>query len=225
MAQQGSPTALGVQQSGPGPGDSRDLATKANDPTAAIVQVQMQNSYTPVYYGTEGRGNLFILQPVLPGKPHGWIPPTITRPTIPLVSAPNGRTGLGDILFVSVGLYAPFAKLKLGAGPVFIVPSATNGFAGSGKWQLGPTGVAIFTGIKGMVIGALVENPISFAGDSARADTDAMAVEPIIVKTLPKAFFVRFDPTMDFNWKRGGAGTVPVNIGAGRLFKIGRPGD
>ncbi len=201
-------------------GNNDDLATQANDPTAPLVELQLQNSYTPAYFGASGEGNVFILQPVLPGKPHGWLPPTITRPTIPLVSTPDGRTGLGDILLVSVGLYALSPKLKLGAGPIFIAPSATNRFAGAGKWQLGPSAVAIYTGIKGTVIGALIENPISFAGESSRADTDAMSLEPILVKTLAKTYYVRFDPTMTFDWRRGGAGTVPVNLGVGKLFKV-----
>lgn len=221
LGQQAAKSSPPAQQGGSSPGGSADLATQANDPTAALVELQFQNSYTPAYYGTEGEGNTFILQPVLPSKRHGWFPPTITRPTIPLVIAPNGRTGLGDSLFISVGLYAPLPKLKLGAGPVFIVPSSTNRFAGSGKWQLGPSAVAIFTGIKGTVIGALVENPISFAGESSRPDKNAMSVQPIIVKTLPKASYVRFDPTMSFDWKQSGAGTVPVNMGVGRLFKLG----
>ena len=219
-AQQDSGTPAAAQRVISSDGDNRDLTTKANDPTAALVELQLQNSYTPAYYGIEGMGNLFILQPVLPGKPHGWIPPTITRPTVPLVSTANGRTGLGDILFVSVGLYAVTPKLKLGAGPIIIVPSATNRFAGTGKWQLGPSAVAIFTGLQGMVIGALIENPISFAGESSRADTDAMSLQPILVKTLAKTYYVRFDPTMSFDWKRGGAGTVPVNLGVGKLFKV-----
>ncbi len=197
-----------------------DLATQANDPTAPVMELQFQNSYTPVYYGAEGQGNVFILQPVLPGKPHGWLPLTITRPTVPLVSAANGRTGLGDILIVSVGIYSLTPNLKLGVGPVLIAPTATNRFAGAGKWQLGPSAVTIFTGIKGMVIGALIENPISFAGESSRADTDAMSLEPIIVKTLAKTYYLRFDPTMSFDWERGGAGTVPVNLGMGKIFKV-----
>ena len=202
------------------PAGGDDLSTQANDPTAPVLEMQFQNSYTPVYYGAEGEGNIFILQPVLPGKPHGWLPPTITRPTIPVVSTANGRTGLGDILIVAVGIYNLKPKWKLGVGPTFVAPSATNRFAGSGKWQLGPSAVTIYTGIRGMVLGTLVENPISFAGESSRADTNAMSLQPIIVKTLAKSYYVRFDPTMNFDWERGGAGTVPVNLGLGKIFKV-----
>ncbi len=219
-AQGGSGTPRAAPPANSSAGDNRDLATQANDPTAPITELQFQNSYTPAYYGTGGQGNLFILQPVLPGKPHGWFPLTITRPTVPLVSTPNGRTGLGDILIVSVGIFPLTPKLKLGLGPVFIAPSATNRFAGQGKWQLGPSAVTIFTGVPRMVIGALIENPISFAGESSRADTNAMSLQPIIVKTLANGYYVRFDPTMSFDWERGGAGTVPVNLGLGRLFKV-----
>ena len=219
-AQQGIGTTAAAPGAKPSAGNNDDLATQANDPTAPVAELQLENFYTPVYYGTEGRGNTFILQPVLPGKPHGWIPPTITRPTVPLVSTPNGRTGLGDIVLVTVGIYPLAPKLKLGVGPILSVPSATNRFAGSGKWELGPSVVAIFTGVQGMVIGALIENPISFAGESSRPDTDAMSLQPIIVKTLAKVYYLRFDPTMSFDWERGGAGTVPVNLGLGKIFKV-----
>ena len=196
-----------------------DLATQANDPTAALKQLQFLNSYSPSYYGQTGEGNSLNLRPVLPARVKGIN--TITRPTLQINSTPNGRTGLGDTVFLSIAIFEIASKIKFGVGPIFIAPSATNGSAGEGKWQLGPSIILIDARHKGLLLGVLEQNPISFAGESKREDVNQSLLQPVIVKKLPDAYFIRIDPTMTFNWEHGRAASIPVNCGFGRLFKLG----
>jgi hypothetical protein len=46
---------------------------------------------------------------------------------------------------------------------VLIFPTATDELAGQRAWQIGPAFGAIYKGIPGVLLGALVQNPISFA--------------------------------------------------------------
>jgi hypothetical protein len=199
-----------------------DLSSQSNNPSAPLKQLQFQNWYNPAYFRTQDEGNLFLIRPILPTDPHGWFPATIFRPTIPVVSSPTGRSGLGDLNFVWA--IFPFPKsqhLRVGVGPTFTLPTATSSLLGQGKWQLGPAAIVIYTGIQHFVIGALFQNPISFAGESHRPNVNALTLQPIIVATLKHGYFIRTDGILAFNWERSGASTIPVNLGFGKVFKLG----
>lgn len=206
----------------PGTAGGEDLSSQSNNPSAPLKQVQFQAWYNPAYLRTQGEGNLALIRPVLPSDAHGSFPSTISRPTIPVVSSPNGRSGLGDLNFVSVVF--PFPKsqhFRAGVGLTFTLPTATSSVLGQGKWQLGPAAIVIYTGIQHFVIGALMQNPISFAGESHRSDINALTVQPLLVETFKNGYFIRSDGILAFDWERSGAGTIPVNLGIGKVFKIG----
>ncbi len=219
--QSGNAPSTDAGQAAPTEGGG-DLASQANDPSAPLKQLNFYNSYNPAYFGSQGEGNVLLIRPVLPAESRGWFPATITRPAIPVVSLPNGRSGFGDLSFTS--LFFPFngpPHTKIGIGEALALPTASSSLLGQGKWQLGPAALVIYTGVKSLVVGALVQNPISFAGESRRRDVNAMALQPLIVKTFRGGFFVRTDPTLNFDWERGGAATIPVNLGFGKIITIG----
>lgn len=51
---------------------------------------------------------------------------------------------------------------------------------------------------------------------------NTLSVQPFLVKTFPRGYFVHVDPIITFDWTKGGAATVPINVGVGRFFKIGK---
>jgi hypothetical protein len=217
---QAQPTATSASapQSGGGGVD----AAAANNPAAPLIQVQFQSWYHPAYDGTPGQGNDFMLRPIIPFDPKGIIPTSIVRVQVPLTSDPNGRTGLGDVQLLTVFFpgWHPGDVIKIGAGAVIEAPSATNRYAGQGKWQVGPDAVVIFTGVKNLVLGAILDNPIAVGGERNRPDVNALTLEPLVIKTFGKGYFFRFDPYWNFDWKKHGSATLPLNLGFGRLLKI-----
>ena len=201
-------------------GGAIDAAT-ANDPTASITQLQIQSWYNPSYIDERGQGNNLLIQPVVSYDSVGFVPSSIVRLTIPVDSQPNGRTGLGDLAFVD--LFFPgyhHQKIKAGFGPVLGGPSATNRYAGAGQWTVGPAVVVVYTGIKGLILGGLVTNPISVAGERSRPSVNDMTFEPLVTKILPKSYFIRFDPYWSFNWQQHGSATIPILLGLGRLVNF-----
>ncbi|MCJ1334591.1 hypothetical protein MMC10_011303 [Thelotrema lepadinum] len=203
-------------------GGGEDLSSASNNPSSPLRQLQFQEWYNPAYLDRQGQGNLFLIRPVLPTEPHGWFPATIFRPTIPVVSSPDGRSGLGDLNLVEALFPFPKAQhFRMGVGPTFTLPTATSSVLGQGKWQLGPASIIIYTGVPHLVIGALILNPISFAGESHRSDVNALTVQPLLVETFKKGYFIRTDGILAFDWERSGAGTIPVNLGVGKVLKIG----
>lgn len=139
-----------------------------------------------------------------------------------LFSSPNGRTGIGDISAIDEFFVIDRATLRVGVGPAIVLPTATNKYAGQGKWQAGPTAVAIYTGVNRLLLGVLAYNPISFTGERGRANVNATYLQPIIVKSLPHEWFIREDPILVLDWREHGTAVVPVNLGVGRVLKIGQ---
>ena len=97
----------------------------------------------------------------------------LVRPTFSLVTVPtprgSTRTDIGDMqLFDLAVLPWPPAEtgLRFGLGPTFVFPTATSKFAGQGAWQAGPACAAVYTGVPRLLIGFLLQDPISFAHTS-----------------------------------------------------------
>ena len=110
--------------------------------------------------------------------------------------------------------------LLMGVGPVFVFPTASDAAAGQGAWQVGPGFGAIYKGIPGILLGALVQNPISFAyTDSDRRPVSTLLFQPILVAYLGKGFYVKSaDATWAMNWHRGTATTLPLSLGLGYVL-------
>jgi hypothetical protein len=108
----------------------------------------------------------------------------------------------------------------LGVGPTLVFPTASEPNTGQEKWQAGPA--AALAWVPGRwLVGFLAQNPISFAGDGERADVNALYLQPVVTYQLGNGWFVRSVPQMAFNWETDKE-LVPIDLGAGRVFKIGR---
>jgi hypothetical protein len=113
--------------------------------------------------------------------------------------------------------------LLIGFGPVFVFPTATDDLAGQGAWQAGPAFAAIYKGIPGLLVGCLLQNPISFAYTSARRrPLSTLLVQPILLKHLWKGLYVKSaDATWTFTWRDGTPDTVPISRGLGWVIPRG----
>ena len=124
---------------------------------------------------------------------------------------------MGDI---QLSLFLSPAKpgaLIWGAGPILQFPTATDDVLGQGKWGAGPTAAALT--IQGpWVVGALINNVWSFAGDGDRKAVNQMLLQPIVNYNLPGGWYVNSVPYITADWKRGSdRWTVPIGGGVGRI--------
>ena len=97
----------------------------------------------------------------------------------------------------------------MGVGPVFVFPTATDKLAGQGAWQVGPAFGAIYKGIPGLLLGGLLQNPISFAYTSSdRPSVSTLLVQPIVLKQIWRGLYVKSaDATWAFGERDGSATT------------------
>ena len=207
-----------------------ELAKKTQNPVADLISVPFQNNFN---FGV-GPNNVtqYVLnvQPVIPFKlTEDWN--LITRTILPIINQPSiapgaeSAFGLGDLNPAFFFSPRKPGALIWGVGPVFTFPTATDTQLGSGKYSAGPTAVALT--IQGpWVLGALINQQWSFAGDSDRRDVSAMLIQPFVNYNLPDGWYLSSAPIITANWEASSDNTwtVPVGGGFGKLWRIGKVG-
>jgi len=150
-----------------------DLAKATQNPVASLVSVPLQN-LTDFNIGSFGRDRNTVIQfqPVVPFQlSENWNLITRTIGALvyqPTISRPQqGTFGFGDLnpsFFLSP---AKPGKLIWGAGPTFLLPTASDDVLGTGKLSIGPAIVALVQPGK-WTLGVLVNNLWSVAGPRPR---------------------------------------------------------
>jgi len=204
-----------------------ELAKKLANPIANLISVPLQYNYDRNYGpNDDGRVHRLNIQPVIPFALNDrWN--LITRTIVPLIDqqdVPQGgvnKTGLGDITasqFLSPKEPTEHG-LIWGAGPVFLLPTASDETLGGEKWGLGPTGVVLRQ--KGAwTVGVLANHIWSFAGDDDRDGINATFLQPFLsyITRTKTTFSIGTESTYDWKAEQW---SVPVIAQVGQLFRIG----
>lgn len=211
------------------------LAEKATNPLGSLIQLQLINQYNWETYSvggvSGGYSNAFEVQPVIPFKT-GWefMPEVITRTTLPFVTTPDfspagpsRTTNVGDVVMNVFGiLNLGIEDVTIGVGPTITFPTAGDTLTGSGKWQAGPTFLAIDTHIPKLQYGALVYQQWSFAGSSSRSNVNQLYLQPFITKHFEGGWYAGSqDVPWTYNFETGNW-TMPLGPKVGRVFNIGK---
>ncbi len=209
------------------PSDS-ELAKQAQNPVANLISLPLQNNTNFDIGPDDETQNIFNIQPVWPFEISDSFN-LITRTILPVVSQPDiftggeGRiNGLGDTIFT--GFLSPRNSKTLiwGAGPVFLLPTATDDALGADKWGAGPS--AVLVAMPGRwVIGSLFNNVWSFAGSGDR-DVNLFTWQYFVNYNMANGWYLNTAPIITANWEADSDNTwtVPFGAGIGRIFKIGR---
>jgi hypothetical protein len=204
-----------------------ELAKKLANPIAALISVPIQYNYDE-NFGPEDEGSVSKLniQPVIPASMNeDWN--VITRIILPLVDQNdipiNGQdeSGVGDV--VTSVFFSPKEPTSggwvWGAGPVLLLPTASDEQLGAEKWGLGPTAVALKqTGP--WTVGGLANHIWSVAGDDDRTDVNATFVQPFVsyITSTKTTFGLSSESTYDWESE---SWSVPLNVTVSQLLKAG----
>ena len=174
--------------------------------------------------------NNWNFQPVLPvSLTKDWN--LITRPVMPFYNIVPHETapgefkraaGLGDLALLELLSPAHSGNWVLGAGPTAIFPTATSGFTGQGKWQLGPSVVVGYL-TKEYFIGVFPQQWWSIGGQHGRPDTNQMNLQPIATLFFGEGWSIGYSGNIlaDWNAPSEDVWTVPVGLGLGKVVKSG----
>ncbi len=220
------------------------LEMEFNNPLTTLPQVLVRDSYTPANYGPgpctsqvclrNYETNQLIIRPLIPRIPPETLLPfnQLVRPTFALVTVPSSRGGtrteFGDLPMFDIAVL-PWPDrektgLLMGLGPTFVFPTATSKSAGQGAWQAGPAFGGIYTGIPGLLIGFIVQNPISFAYTSPdRPPQNTFEFQPVFAVHLWDKWYLRSaDANWTMGWRHHSPTMLPLSVGIGRTLV--RPG-
>jgi len=203
-----------------------DLAKKLSNPVASLISVPFQFNYDSGYGPLDGDRAVLNIQPVIPISINDdWN--VISRTILPVIwqndiaGNSGSQFGLGDItqsLFFSPKEPGP-GGIVWGAGPVFLLPTATDTMLGSGKWGLGPTAVVLKQDGP-WTYGALANHIWSVAGNSDRPDISSTFLQPFISYTTPDAWTFSLNTESTYDWKND-QWAVPINFSVAKLLKFG----
>lgn len=204
-----------------------DLAKQLSNPVASLISVPFQFNYDSGYGPLDGHKSVLNIQPVIPISINDdWN--VISRTIIPVIgqddiAGPSGsQFGLGDVLqsFFFSPKQPTAGGLIWGAGPAFLLPTATEPLLGGEKFGLGPT-VVLLKQDHGFTYGALANHIWSVAGDSDRDDISSTFLQPFVSYTTPDAWTFTLNTESTYDWK-GDAWSVPINFSVAKLVKFGK---
>lgn len=207
--------------------DDENLAKELANPVAALISVPIQANYDEDFgVDNEGAALRINVQPVIPFSiGTDWnlisrtILPVLYQDDIPVPG--SSKFGLGDT--VQSLFFSPKATTAggwtWGAGPVFLIPTATDETLGSEKWGLGPTGVALRQ-VGPWTYGALANHIESFAGTSRRADVSATFIQPFLTYITPTQTTFALNTESTYDWETN-KWSIPINFNVAQVMRFG----
>jgi hypothetical protein len=204
-----------------------ELAKKLANPVASLISVPLQYNYDEnIGLNDEGEKSVLNIQPVIPFSLNAdWN--LITRTIVPLVDQRDipvkgeNKSGLGDT--VASQFLSPKAPTVRGwiwgAGPVELLPTASDKLLGGEKWGVGPT-VVVLKQIGPLTIGGLANHIWSVAGDDERADVNATFLQPFVSYITKTKTTLGLNTESTYDWENE-EWSVPLNLSLAQLLKIG----
>ena len=232
-----SASAHGQNLPGDYAGESEEdrLAKEAEDPTAILTQLKLQDLYSPRNFQTTAQTNTVQIRPVLPIEPLSWLPfKQLMRPTFKIQTLAVSSGGATINEFTDMELFDLILSnwpdpartgFGWGIGPTFVFPTGRVKQAGSHAWQAGPAAAAAYRGIPHLLIGFLFQNPISMAYTNSSAKPQSqMEFQPLVSYTLGCGWYVKSsDSIWTVNWRHGTSTTLPISFGLGKVWRTPGP--
>jgi hypothetical protein len=205
-----------------------ELAKKTQNPVADLISIPFQNNMNFGIGPNNRMQNVLNVQPVIPiSLNREWN--LITRTIIPIIKQPNLATsnedtwGLGDVNVSAFLSPADSKPIIWGVGPSVQLPTGSDEATSTRKWAAGPSAVALTT-LGPWVVGGLVQQVWSFAGNSDRRSLSQALIQPFVNYNLPDGWYLTASPVITADWEAadGNKWTVPVGGGFGKVFFIGK---
>ncbi len=201
-----------------------ELAKKLANPIAAMISVPYQNNFDG-YMGPAEDGFRYTLnfQPVVPIRLNrDWN--VVSRTIFPFidqvdVAGKGTQTGTGDIQESLILSPSRVKHFVWGAGPIFLIPSASDSLLGTGKFGIGPT-MVVLKQKRGWTYGALLNHIWSVAGDDTRSDVSSTFLQPFLSYTTRTAWTIGINTESSYDWTAE-QWAVPIHFTVSKLVKFG----
>lgn len=203
-----------------------DLAMQLVNPVASLISMPLQNNFD-WGAGPDGDGFQYRIniQPVIPFTLNEhWN--LISRTILPYIDQEDvigntSQAGFSDT--VQSLFFSPKSPTAggwiWGAGPAFLLPTASDDLLGTEKWGTGPTAVFLRQE-NGWSYGMLANHIWSFAGEDSRDEVNATFLQPFLTYTTDTHTTLSLNTESSYDWVNS-QWTMPINLGVSQLLKIG----
>ncbi len=215
-----------ISKAAPHEASNEEISKALSNPVANIINVPFQMNWD---YGAgpngDGQDYYMKIQPVIPVQlTDDWR--MLSRSIFIVESKYNmgfdGETGLGD--WTQTFFISPVKKegdhFVWGAGPVFLIPTATENHLGQKKWGIGPS-VILVEELEDWTIGILANHIWDLWGDSDRNYVSQSFLQPFVARHFPHAIAVTLTSEYTYDWHEGDQ-YVPINLMVSKVFRIGK---
>ena len=216
--------ARALAQAAPPPdSQATALAKESQNPISSLITVPLQANWDFGLGDRDATGTLFNIQPVMP---FALTKSTnvILRVIVPLMSQPGEEgtrvNGVGDVVATAFLSPSKSGRLIWGAGPVFLLPTATNNALGSEKFGVGPSVVAL-TQPGPWTIGLLFNHIWSTSGASDREDVNTTFLQPFVNYNLGGGLALGAVMEATANWNADEHWTAPLVFTVSKLARLG----
>lgn len=219
-----------------------DTTEESMNPLSTVISLPFENNTLFNIGPSESTANVLNVKPIFPVSMGDWN--LINRLIVPIVYAEGqdflvpdddfnfgggnpgsfgigSASGLGDITYQGFITSKKAGEVAWGLGGSLVMPTHTNSRFGSDKWSAGPAAV-MFTTPGNWILGLIVENVWSFAGDSDVGDVNVFSAQVAVNYRLKKGWYLTSSPLFSANWEaeKDNRWTVPLGGGIGRVFKL-----
>jgi hypothetical protein len=218
-----------------------DLTEESMNPLSTVISLPFENNTLFNLGPSNSTTNVLNIKPIFPVDMGEWN--LINRVIVPLAYAQGqdqlvdddfswgsgnpgsfgigSASGLGDITYQGFITPDKSARVAWGIGGSLVLPTHTKARFGSDKWSAGPAVVA-FAPVGNWILGGIVQNIWSFAGDKDVADVNVFSAQLVINYKLKNGWYLTSSPLITANWEseKSNRWTIPLGGGIGRLFKL-----
>lgn len=201
-------------------GAEQSLEQAANDPTAALMNVQLSDWYTESFHNLDDESaNSVVLRSAIPFEFLGQN--NIFRVTAPFVTdSLNGSTGLADItLFDLVTRDASWGRW--GCGAVALLPTGGEK-RGAEQWGLAPA-IGFTARSSGMLWGLFNQNIFTVTGEDDREEVNVSSIQPILNRKLGNGWSMGLsEMSIVYDWENSRWASLPLGFKLIKLVKFNR---
>jgi hypothetical protein len=195
------------------------------NPVAALISIPLQSNWDFGIGPSDAYQYTLKVQPVIPIKLNDdWN--IISRTILPVIDAESPAPGIDDVSGLGNTTQSFFLSpekktedgLIWGAGPVFLIPTATDDLLGGNQWGMGPTAL-VLKQTDGWTYGMLANQLWSFGGGGNNA-TNATYLQPFVSYTTKSHTTMGLNSESTYNWQDS-QWSIPFNLTLAQLVKIG----
>jgi hypothetical protein len=207
------------------PSRQAELAMELQNPVAALISVPLQSNWDFGIGENEAYQYTLKVQPVIPIKLNeDWN--IISRTILPVIDAESPAPGIDRVSGLGNTTQSFFLSpekktaggLIWGAGPVLLVPTATDDLLGGNQWGMGPTAL-VLKQTDGWTYGMLANQLWSFGGGGSNS-TNATYLQPFVSYTTKTHTTLGLNSESTYNWQDS-QWSIPFNLMLSQLVKIG----